>query len=53
MAAALMWLLIGTAFCLVYAVCMIPGWIIRKIRERRELHYIRSLYPNVARRRAV
>jgi len=53
MAAALMWLLIGTAFCLIYMVCMIPGWIIRKIREHRELTQLRSLYPNVARRRAV
>lgn len=51
MAAMLMWCLIGLAFCLIGGICMIPGWIIRKIRDRRELHYIRTLYPNVARRR--
>lgn len=51
MAAMLMWCVIGIAACLIGMVCMIPGWIVRKIRERRELHMIRTLYPNVARRR--
>ena len=53
MAAMLMWLLICLAACLIGMVCLIPGWIIRKIRERRELHMIRSLYPNVATRRTI
>lgn len=53
MATMLMWLLLMTAATVIGMVCMIPGWVIRKVRERRELHMIRTLYPNIARRRAV
>lgn len=51
MAAAFMWCVIGLAACLIGMVCMIPGWVIRKIREHRELTQIRSLYPNNFNRR--
>lgn len=51
MAAAFMWLIICTAACLIGMVCMIPGWIIRKVRAHRELNQIRRLYPNNFNRR--
>lgn len=46
MAALFVWCALGTAFCLVGLVCCIPGWIARKIRERRELKLIRSIFSN-------
>lgn len=51
MAAMLAWCVLGIAFCLIGMVCSIPGWVVRKIRERRELNHIRSLYPNNFNRR--
>ena len=51
MAAMLAWCLIGLAAFLIGMVCMIPGWVLRKIREHRELTQIRSLYPNNFNRR--
>lgn len=51
MATMLMWLLLMATATVIGMVCMIPGWIARKIRDRRELHMIRTLYPNIARRR--
>ena len=53
MVTMLMWLLLMMAAAVIGLVCMIPGWIVRKIRERRELHYIRSIYPNVMTRRTI
>lgn len=53
MAAMFIWCVIGIAACLIGMLCCIPGWIARKIRDRRELHMIRTIYPNVASRRVV
>lgn len=51
MAAMLAWCVLGTAACLIGMLCSIPRWVVRKIRERRELNQLRSIYPNIFRRR--
>lgn len=50
MAAAFMWLLILSAASVIGCICMIPCWVVRRIREHRELTQIRRLMPNNVRR---
>ena len=44
MAAAFMWLLILSAASVIGCICMIPSWIVRKIRERRADDFFRKKY---------
>lgn len=44
MGAALMWMVIILAMCVIGMICKAPGWMIRKIRGRMEARGYRKQY---------